>query len=291
MDAIDRTELAGAKPGPVVIDNVSVHRKIQGVRVLSVGPQHINPRRPRQFESPQQVAADIRRAFTLSARPGRSRRPIAGQPPPGSHGSHTETGMRLGLVDILGSPHRDQRRSGQILIDERHRIGDRKRVAIEKHQQILIRCLLRDLHGEMIQLAGMRATLVNYPVEVNRISRVDMLKRRPSLIGNRDVPLQVPRLDLDPPRRQVMHRGNVKHYVTRTADGRRGTVDKPPGRCRSLASSAGIIPQHLQAPCLCVVPGYVRQFAILSAGRARDAGNPPERSGLPRRPGSRKISL
>jgi hypothetical protein len=117
---------------------------------------------------------------------------------PTLNGGDAETGVGLRLVDVLGPPHGDQGSSVESIGHKRHGIGDGERIAIQKHQQVAGSGLLGDLEGEVIQLAGMWAALVEYAVKVDRVGRVDVLERRPRLVGDRDVLAEISRLDLDP---------------------------------------------------------------------------------------------
>ena len=124
--------------------------------------------------------------------------------------------MRLRFIDVLRTAHREQRGPRQAILDQRHRIGDRERIAIQEHQQILIRRLMSDLHRQMIQLPRMTPTLLEHPIEMNPMRRIDPLQRRPRHERHRQMLTQIPRLNLNPPRRPEMDRHHMQHHSTRS---------------------------------------------------------------------------
>jgi hypothetical protein len=74
--------------------------------------------------------------------------------------------VRLPIFEVLGSANGDQRRLGETVQNERHRVCDRKGISIEKHQQVAVVSLMRDLHCQIIELAGMTPCLVDHAIEV-----------------------------------------------------------------------------------------------------------------------------
>ena len=77
--------------------------------------------------------------------------------------------MRLRVARILGTPDRKQRRLCKCIGDQRHRIGNRKRVAVQEHQQILVRGDVGDLDRQVIELVGVTTALLDHVIEVSRV--------------------------------------------------------------------------------------------------------------------------
>ena len=77
--------------------------------------------------------------------------------------------MWLRLVEVLGPAHGNQRGLLETFADHGHRIGDQERIAVDEHEQIVGRSHLRDLHRQVVQLARVRAVLVENAIEVNPV--------------------------------------------------------------------------------------------------------------------------
>ena len=121
--------------------------------------------------------------------------------------------MRLRLVRVLGPAHGEKRSLRESVVHERHRVGDRERVAVEEHQQIVVVGLRSDLDREVVELRCVHPFLRNDAVEMRRVGRVDSLERSPHAVRNADVLADVARLNLDPARRTVVNRRYVKHRM------------------------------------------------------------------------------
>jgi len=85
--------------------------------------------------------------------------------------------MRLGLVHILGAANRDQPCASEPVLDQGHHIGNLKCIAVDEHDQITRLRLLGDLHCHVIELARMRAALVEDAGEIFSVRGIDVLER------------------------------------------------------------------------------------------------------------------
>src|ERR1019366_9447858 len=139
---VGSAQLPRSKARTVVVDGPAVDPEEQRIGVLRVGPEHFYPGRASQLERAQQVAADVAHARAPLARPRVAGRPVARQAAPGADARHAEARMRLHVADVLGAAHSHQRRAREALFDQRHRVGDRKGIAVEEHQQIVVRGLM-----------------------------------------------------------------------------------------------------------------------------------------------------
>src|SRR5947209_2026279 len=81
--------------------------------------------------------------------------------------------------------------------------------------------------------------LVEDPVKVDGVGRIDSLERGPGLIWDGDVLAEVSRLYLDPARRAVMHRCDVKHGLDRRTRGDPRAREPQAGDSVSLTVLAG----------------------------------------------------
>ena len=153
----------------MVVHDAAVDGVIERIEIDPVGSQQLDPWRARELEPAQQVAADIRDRPPPHTSPGVTSAPVAGQRAPRLHGCHAEAGVRLRLLGVLRATHGEQRSLLEAVGDQRHRIGDRKRVAIEEHQEVVVRRLVADLHREMVELGGVQASLLDDSVEVDRV--------------------------------------------------------------------------------------------------------------------------
>src|SRR5437016_2669432 len=120
----------------MVIDGVAVDGEKERIKVRTIGLEYRKPGCIRQFKCAQQVTAGIRHSPPVRGLPLVAHRPIAVYVMPRLYRRDAKARVWLFVTAILGPLYRDQRRLRKPLPDQRHRVADRKGVAIAKPDQV-----------------------------------------------------------------------------------------------------------------------------------------------------------
>ena len=196
----------------MVVDDVSVHSKPDGMIVSFVRTHQRCPEDILSLQDAQEVATHVAGRDSGVAGPHIASGPITMEAIPLSDGNGAEARVGLPVSLVLVPTDGDERRRRQSVADRGHRVSYGERIPVEKQDHIIGIRNGGNLRSEEVKASLVGALRWNEAMKTRVVLLVDPIQHGERLERLADVSAEVALLHINPFWRLEVDRGHIKHW-------------------------------------------------------------------------------